>query len=330
MALLPGFIFMGVFGILLLSHEGSLDANDVTYAFWQRIFYWYVCYLVYVVKSVVPWRMSPLYPYPPSIPAYFYPTILVLPAVLFWDGRHLWKTGRYLGFRWPSSLSTSCFCSKFSVQVKRFYCRQVYLYRLLWDVFWFWLSCGIGFRKNKTDKFLSGCLRCVGHRHLCNLDLQAGGYLGELGYVVDPCAKILQPDDPGPLETGANFYRSQKCTTKRWLTTTKPLNSKDPQTFNSGLVCIFDTATDSTRLMLALRDYNKAIELKPDDGEFWVNRATYADLAISTKQSKISIPASSLSPTTRQGIWIDRFWIQHWHHATSLAVKNLEIILHEP
>jgi tetratricopeptide (TPR) repeat protein len=54
----------------------------------------------------------------------------------------------------------------------------------------------------------------------------------------------------------------------------------EAQTHNSRARLYFDSAgEDVDKLKKALSDYNKAIELKPNDGEFWINRgATYARL----------------------------------------------------
>ncbi|HRG22198.1 MAG TPA: tetratricopeptide repeat protein, partial [Saprospiraceae bacterium] len=83
-----------------------------------------------------------------------------------------------------------------------------------------------------------------------------------------------------PFGNRANYYRSQKMYDEALVDYNKAISLKeDPQTYNSRARLYFDTANDSTRLLLALKDYNRAIELKPNDGEFWVNRgATYARL----------------------------------------------------
>ncbi|HRG22527.1 MAG TPA: glycosyltransferase family 39 protein, partial [Saprospiraceae bacterium] len=88
----------GVLGIVVLGSEGSLDTNDVTYPFWQRIFIGSFSYLVYLVKVVIPYELSPLYPYPPSMPAYFYPTIVMVPIVGYLAWMSYTKGWKVFGF----------------------------------------------------------------------------------------------------------------------------------------------------------------------------------------------------------------------------------------
>lgn len=71
----------GLIGIYFLKDQGSLESN-ATYPIWQRVFIGSYSYIVYLVKSIVPYRMSPLYPYPNTFPTLFYPTILIAPALL--------------------------------------------------------------------------------------------------------------------------------------------------------------------------------------------------------------------------------------------------------
>lgn len=71
----------GLLGIYFLKGQGSLESN-ATYPIWQRFFIGTYSYIIYLVKSIVPFRMSPLYPYPKDFPTYFYPTILIVPGML--------------------------------------------------------------------------------------------------------------------------------------------------------------------------------------------------------------------------------------------------------
>ena len=75
-------LIFGLIGIIFLKDQGSLE-NAVTYPSWQRIFVGSFSYMVYLVKSVVPYKMSPLYPYSPQMPTYFYPTLLLFPAMAY-------------------------------------------------------------------------------------------------------------------------------------------------------------------------------------------------------------------------------------------------------
>lgn len=71
----------GILGIYMLKDQGSLESAS-NYSQVQRFFVGSYSYLVYLVKSIVPYRMSPMYPYPNEFPTYFYPTMLMLPITL--------------------------------------------------------------------------------------------------------------------------------------------------------------------------------------------------------------------------------------------------------
>jgi len=68
----------GLVGIYFLNIQGSLDSN-ASFAFHERIFIGAYSYIVYIIKSIVPYRMIPMYPYPPSIGWEFY--ISMIPAL---------------------------------------------------------------------------------------------------------------------------------------------------------------------------------------------------------------------------------------------------------
>jgi len=64
-------LIIGVVGIIKLRNYGTLD-SQADYSGLQRIFIGSWQYTIYLTKSIVPFKMSPLYPYPPSIPFHFY------------------------------------------------------------------------------------------------------------------------------------------------------------------------------------------------------------------------------------------------------------------
>lgn len=268
----------GVFGIFVLSHEGSLDTNEVTYAFWQRIFIGTYSYLVYVVKSVVPWRMSPLYPYPPTIPAYFYPTILVFPTVLFLGWQAFKKNWRVFGF----SLAFFTFNIMFLLQILG--AGQGFIADRFTYIAYYGMFFGFGYlvdwlSKKQNGPAISGVIGVLVIGIYSTLTYGQVAIWEHSGTLWTHVLKYYNQTTL-PFGNRANYYRSQKMYDEALIDYDKAIKLKeDPQTFNSRARLYFDTATDSTRLLLALRDYNKAIELKPDDGEFWVNRgATYARL----------------------------------------------------
>lgn len=73
----------GIIGIMFLRGEGSLQTGEETFNLFERLFIGAFSFIVYLVKSVIPYRMSPLYPYPDSIQWYMYASIIIAPIMLY-------------------------------------------------------------------------------------------------------------------------------------------------------------------------------------------------------------------------------------------------------
>ncbi len=74
-------LLFGLAGIYFLGEDGSLE-DATNYNIFQRLLVGAYSYVVYLIKSVVPYRMSPLYPYPASLSAWFYAAPLGVAAVV--------------------------------------------------------------------------------------------------------------------------------------------------------------------------------------------------------------------------------------------------------
>ncbi len=86
---LGAFIF-GVVGILFLKEQGSLETNEAVHTGISRIFIGTYSLFVYLIKWLIPYRMSPLYPYPESLSILHY---VSLPAAL------VLLSGIYIAYR---------------------------------------------------------------------------------------------------------------------------------------------------------------------------------------------------------------------------------------
>lgn len=78
-------LITGLVGIYFLAEKGSLSVmtDETNYGIIQRIFIGIYTYVIYIVKAIVPYQLSPLYPYPGEFPVYFYFAIIPL-AALIW------------------------------------------------------------------------------------------------------------------------------------------------------------------------------------------------------------------------------------------------------
>ena len=128
----------GLLGIIFLKDQGALEAT-VTYPFWQRLFVGSYSYLIYVVKAIVPYKLSPLYPYAQQMPAYFYPSIVVFPALSY----GLYYTYKNQMKVWFFGLTFFTVNIMFLLQIfgcrSRITRRSIYLHRLLWSVLYCWI-----------------------------------------------------------------------------------------------------------------------------------------------------------------------------------------------
>jgi protein O-mannosyl-transferase len=70
---------IGCLGIYMLSQQGSLDTNEGAQTGITRVFIGSYSLLTYIIKWLVPYMMSPLYPYPEKLTLWHY---LSLPAAL--------------------------------------------------------------------------------------------------------------------------------------------------------------------------------------------------------------------------------------------------------
>ncbi len=78
-----GSLVFGLVGIYFLSEGESLDAGQ-SFSFIERLFIGGLSYLVYVIKVIFPYPMSPLYPYPAMLDWTFYAgTFISLCLVVF-------------------------------------------------------------------------------------------------------------------------------------------------------------------------------------------------------------------------------------------------------
>ncbi len=268
---------MGIIGIMFLSDQGSLESNS-TYPIWQRIFIGTYSYMIYLVKSIVPYRMSPLYPYPSSFPPLFYPTILMLPATLtalWWAFKKEYKAfvfglgfftfniffmlqilGAGQGFIADRFTYIAYFGLFFIfgyyfdllIKTEKFKIPTIALFSVALSIFAF-----LSFNQNKVWEN-SGTLWTHVLKYYDNITLPYGNranYYRDIGEtqkaLADYNARInLKQDEAAPFNSRARLY----------------FNSQNPEDWKR-----------------SLQDYNKAIELEPNNAEYYTNRgAIYAKM----------------------------------------------------
>ncbi len=269
----------GLYGLTALDAEGSLNTNSNTYAMWQRIFVGTYSYMVYLIKWVVPYRMSPLYPYDSKLPTSFYPTIVMLPLTLY----ALWQAYRKQWYVFVFSLVFFIVNIFFLLQILG--AGQGFIADRFSYIAYFGLFFGLGYvmdtliasNKYKMAAYAGGGLMLVVYFFMTIQQVTIWQNSATLW------THVLKYYDKTTLPFGnrANYYRSKKMYKEAIADYNSAIGLKsEPQTHNSRARLYFDTAeNDTSVLKKALFDYNKAIDLSPKDGEFWINRgATYARL----------------------------------------------------
>ncbi len=272
----------GVLGVMMLKAFGSLETVTETthFSFIQRLFIGSFSFVVYVMKLVIPYEMSPLYPYPSQIPAHFYASILVLPATLFTLYWAYVRKKKMLFFGISFFIVNIIFLLQILGAGQGFLAdRFTYIAYL-----GFFLMAGF-----YIDKWVDSKTNLK-----TPITIGLALYFLVMGFVTYQQNKIwensatlwthvLKYYDKVTLPFGnrANYYRDIKMYNEAIADYNQSLALKpnQAQVYNSRARLFFDMAKGRDSLLLALADYNKAIELLPDDGEFWTNRgATYARL----------------------------------------------------
>ena len=268
-----GSLAFGMLGVFFLGEEGSLDSNSAGYSFIQRIFVGTYSFLIYIVKSVAPFRLSPLYPYPHTMPWFIYASAAAVPiyiGLFYYSWKKQWNTIVF-GF------SFFIFNIIFLLQVvgagqgflaDRFtyiaYIGLFFIMAYYWDVGLTRFSVRKNIIYGITTIFIIG-----------------------LGFMTWNQNKIWKNSDTLwthvlkyyqnitlPYGNRANYYRDNGMIQKALQDYSATINLKPekPGPYNSRARLFFKSNSTDT-LLLALNDYNRAIELDPSIAEYFTNRA---------------------------------------------------------
>ncbi len=256
-----GSIAIGVWGIMKLGDQGSLE-SQADYNQLQRIFIGSWQYTVYLVKSIVPYKMSPLYPYPPSIPAYFYVSILSFIAsagIMVWA---YMKKQKAIFFGLGFFIANVFFLLQILGAGQGFLAdRFTYIaYIGLFFIFSYYLQKLIEHRPSLSKVAMGvSAIALMAYGFLTYNQNKIWKNSGTLwSHVIKYYKKSTLP-----YGNRANYYRDngQKTLALRDYNERIRLKEDDPGVFNSRARLFFNSTNQDT-LRLALSDYNKAIDLK--------------------------------------------------------------------
>lgn len=270
-------LFFGVLGVLMLGDQGSLDTTTAL-PIWQRLLIGSYSFVVYLMKVIVPYELSPLYPYPASIGWPFYVSMFIAPvtlAALWWTYKREYRVP-FFGL------------SFFIVNI-------IFLLQIL--------GAGQGFLADRfTYIAYFGLFFMIGwliEQRISATSTQpwliaVGIYIAALAGMTWVQSDVWQNSDTLwshvlkyydkttlPYGNRANYLRDQGEVQRALGDYGEAIRLKEnnPQAYNSRGKLYFNIGSTRDTLLLALADYNQAIKHSPEDGEFYVNRgATYARL----------------------------------------------------
>lgn len=269
-------LVFGVVGVVFLSEQGSLDASSHL-SFLERMFIGIYSFDIYLIKYLVPFRMSPLYPYPAELPWYIFasPVMLLGLAYLVWMGLKRGKAWRPFVF----GIAFFTFNVMFVLQVVG--AGQGFLA----DRFTYMPYLGLMFA---TGYYLLHLVDKYGQRKKLFIGIAA---LWAAGLLVQTWRHIplwrnsetlwthvLKYYDatPLPFRNRAQYYRDAGEHQKALQDYNKSISLREDDDVINSRARLHFTLGDYQK---ALVDYNRAIELNPNSGEFFINRgATYANL----------------------------------------------------
>lgn len=332
---LPLFLLSAIFGILgiiMLRNYGSLaTVEDATnFNFIQRLFVGAYSFTIYLVKAVIPYRMSPLYPYPATFPAYYYPAILIVPATLYLLYRTYKDEKKEIFFGMAFFIVNIIFLLQV-LGAGQGYLADRFTYMAYFGLFFitgFYIDKILAKNQEKGKRvwyILISVILIIGYGILTYKQIGIWKNSGTLW------THVLKYYDKSTLPFGnrANYYRDLGKYNEALADYDRTLSLKDnqPQAYNSRARLYFELARERDTLLLALNDYNKAIELLPNDGEFWVNRgATYARLGEVDKAIENLTEGLRLKPDHAVG-YMNRSIMYHNLGQTDLALKDIESYL---
>lgn len=328
-AKLPFFILslvFGIIGIYGLQTEGSLDNGAADYPTYIRPFIGSFSLAVYLVKSLIPFRLSPLYPYPSEIPAWFYPTILIFPIYAY----ALWKLYKNNQKVWVFGLLFFLFNIVLLLQILgagQGYQADRFTYIPYFGLFFIMAYYADKYALIPGKKTLVMSLVLVACSAYGFMTYQQNGVWKNSETLWSHVLKYYQQTTL-PYGNRANFRRSQGMIKEAMEDYAKAINLKpSAETYNSRARLFFDYGQGRDTLLLALKDYDKAIEMDPENSEFYTNRgATNARLGDYPRALEDLARALELNPGN-DNAYLNRSVLYYQTGQFDLALADLEIYL---
>lgn len=300
----------GVVGIYFLRIQGSLESNT-SFPFFERIFIGAYSYVLYIIKSIVPYKMVPMYPYPPFIGWQFYVSMIPALGVLglmYYAFKRSWKTIVF-------GLVFFTFNIMFLLQILsagQGFIADRFTYIAYFGLFFIYAWILQTLLQNKT-KYRAAFTSMAGIILVAYMMINyQQTKIWENGDTL--WTHVLKYYTKATLPWGnrANYYRDQGRLKEALhdYSQTIALGPNKPEPFNSRGKLYFNSNNPDT-LRLALQDYTKAIQLDPNNSEYRVNRgSTHARLNMLDQALQDLNDAEKLDPNNKQ-VFFNRSILYH-------------------
>jgi len=293
---LLGALVIGLVNMYTLKDQGSI--SDQAYSGITRLFIGSYSLVVYYIKALVPFKLSPLYPYPSKIDWPFYVSIisfLVTGAALYYT---YMKKHKVLFF------GLSFFFVNIVMLLQILGAGQGFLadrftyiaYFGLFFIIAYYLGQLIKTKPNFKMPVYAVCgLVCMAYAYMT---FQQNKIWENSGTMWTHVLKYYKKSTL-PWGNRANYHRDAGMTGEALNDYSEVINldQRNPEPYNSRARLYFNF-NERDSLLKALDNYNKAIELKPTDVEYVVNRgATYAKLGDLQNSLKNLNEAEKIDPS---------------------------------
>ena len=318
-------LLFGLVGVFMLKSNNSLD-DATNYNFFERLCIGAYSFIVYLIKWIFPYKMSPLYAYPKvlgwEIYAAVVPALLVL-GLTFW----LWKKGNKA---WTFALVFFIFNVAFVLQILG--AGQGFLADRFTYIPYLGLFFGMGYTYDKYrlnepwKKYLTPAL-CLYFGLFLYMTLQQSK-IWKNGETLWTHVMKYEKQTPLPFSNRAMYYRGIKEYDKALADFNRAIAIK-PQasTYNSLGKMYFDQGKNAE----ALDNYQKAISMDKTKGEYFINMG--AAMASDGQYDKALLAMDEgvkLDPDNTNG-YLNRSLLHYTMSNFELAIKDhTEYLKREP
>ena len=315
-------LLMGLKNIQTLAEQGSV--SEQAYSGLSRIFIGSYSLAIYYVKALIPYRLSPLYPYPPSLDWTFYASIVTFAITA---GLLLWA---YLQKKKVLFFGLGFFIANVFLLLQILGAGQGFLadrftyvpyFGLFFIMAWYFHHYIKEKPNLKTPLFAAAAVLALGYSYITYNQNKIWKNSGTLW------THVLKYYNKSTLPWGnrANYYRDSGLTSQALNDYGEVIRlaPEKSEAYNSRARLFFNTQSKDS-LLMALENYNLAIERKPGDVEYRVNRgATYARLGDGQSAINELNEAEKLDPTFAN-IYLNRSVINNQNGNSRAALADID------